>query len=254
GGLRNANDGKAFSIILNDMYSAGYSVYPHFYKFEKYGIPQARHRIIIVGIRKDQDVVYRVPSTKKFKVKTSKDAIETPPIPINATNNEQTKQSEDVIERLKFIKPGENAFTANIPEKYQLKVASVKISQIYRRLDPNKPAYTITGSGGGGTHVYHWQENRALTNRERARLQTFPDNFVFKGSKESVRKQIGMAVPVNGVKIIFEAILKTFAGLNYDYEDYNFSPIIQEKQINVYNIKNPTQMRLFEKKAEYKTA
>jgi DNA (cytosine-5)-methyltransferase 1 len=38
-------------------------------------------------------------------------------------------------------------------------------------------------------------EPRALTNRERARLQTFPDDFVFEGSKESVRKQIGMAVP-----------------------------------------------------------
>jgi DNA (cytosine-5)-methyltransferase 1 len=251
GGLRNANDGKAFSVIINDMFSAGYSIYPHLYKFEEYGIPQARHRIIIVGIRKDQNVIYKVPSTSKFKLKTSKEAIENPPISDDAENNEQTKQSEDVIERLKFIKPGENAFTANIPEKYQLKIASVKISQIYRRLDPNKPAYTITGSGGGGTHVYHWQENRALTNRERARLQTFPDNFVFKGSKESVRKQIGMAVPVCGVKIIFEAILKTFAGLNYNCVDYNLDPKIQENQIKVYNIKNPEKMLLFDKRVEY---
>lgn len=90
-----------------------------------------------------------------------------------------------------------------------------KISQIYKRLDPDKPSYTITGSGGGGTHVYHWSENRALTNRERARLQTFPDDFVFEGSKESVRKQIGMAVPAQGAKIIFEAVLKTFAGIDY---------------------------------------
>jgi DNA (cytosine-5)-methyltransferase 1 len=74
----------------------------------------------------------------------------------------------------------------------------------------NEPAYTITGSGGGGTHVYHWKEPRALTNRERARLQTFPDDFVFVGTKESVRKQIGMAVPPLGAKIIFEQILKCF--------------------------------------------
>ena len=40
------------------------------------------------------------------------------------------------------------------------------MSMIYKKLDPKKPAYTITGSGGGGTHVYHWEENRALTNRE----------------------------------------------------------------------------------------
>lgn len=90
------------------------------------------------------------------------------------------------------------------------------MSQIYRRLDPNKPAYTITGAGGGGTHVYHWSENRALTNRERARLQTFPDDFKFYGAKESVRKQIGMAVPVQGAKLILEALLKTFE--NTDYE------------------------------------
>ena len=79
----------------------------------------------------------------------------------------------------------------------------------------------MTGSGGGGTHVYHWTENRALTNRERARLQTFPDNFIFEGSKESVRKQIGMAVPVKGAKMIFDAILKTFVKIKYSYVKSN---------------------------------
>ena len=64
--------------------------------------------------------------------------------------------------------------------------------------------------------MYHWKENRALTNRERARLQTFPDNFIFHGSKESVRRQIGMAVPVEGVRIILESILKTFANVEYE--------------------------------------
>ena len=81
---------------------------------------------------------------------------------------------------------------------------------------PQFGPYTVTGSGGGGTHIYHWSEPRALTNRERARLQTFPDNYYFCGSKESVRKQIGMAVPPMGAKIIFEAILKTFASIPYE--------------------------------------
>ena len=97
-----------------------------------------------------------------------------------------------------------------------MKVKGAKISQIYKRLNPTKPAYTVTGSGGGGTHIYHYDEPRALTNRERARLQTFPDDYVFEGSKESVRKQIGMAVPVKGARIIFEAILNTFAGIEYE--------------------------------------
>lgn len=61
-----------------------------------------------------------------------------------------------------------------------------------------------------------WSENRALTNRERARLQTFPDDFVFSGSKESVRKQIGMAVPCDGAQIILEALLKTLQGIESD--------------------------------------
>ena len=137
-------------------------------------------------------------------------------IPEDAANNEKTKQSATVVERLKYIKPGQNAFTANLPEELQLNVKGAKISQIYKRLDPEKPAYTVTGSGGGGTHIYHYEEPRALTNRERARLQTFPDDYIFEGSKESVRKQIGMAVPSKGARIIFEAILKTFAGEEYD--------------------------------------
>jgi DNA (cytosine-5)-methyltransferase 1 len=110
-----------------------------------------------------------------------------------------------------------------LPEHLQLNVKGAKISQIYKRLDPAKPSYTVTGSGGGGTHVYHWEEPRALTNRERARLQTFPDDFVFCGSKESQRKQIGMAVPPRGAQVIFEAVLKSFAGIEYPYIEQNIS-------------------------------
>ena len=71
--------------------------------------------------------------------------------------------------------------------------------------------------------MYHWSEPRALTNRERARLQTFPDDFVFEGSKENVRRQIGMAVPVLGAKLIFEAVLNTFAGIPYPSVDSNIN-------------------------------
>ena len=220
GGLRNANDGNAFTKILSELREAGYVVTPHLYKFEEYGIPQARHRIIIIGIRNDlsKNTIFRVPSPEPYKEidNTCRKAIEDPPIPKDAFNNELTRQSETVIERLKHIKPGQNAFTADIPPELQLNVRGAKMSQIYKRLEPDKPSYTVTGSGGGGTHIYHWKEHRALTNRERARLQTFPDTFEFKGSKESVRKQIGMAVPCEGARIIFEAILNSFAGIEYE--------------------------------------
>lgn len=218
GGLQSANEGKAIQIIFNAMKQAGYRIYPNLYKFEQYGVPQARHRVIIIGIREDLPYEFKIPSTVPYEnIDVScKNAIENPSIPENAVNNERTVQSAKVIERLNHILPGQNAFTANLPEHLQLHVKGAQISQIYKRLDPTKPAYTVTGSGGGGTHIYHWEEPRALTNRERARLQTFPDNYVFKGSKESVRKQIGMAVPVKGAKIIFEAVLKTFAGIEYE--------------------------------------
>lgn len=220
GGLRNANDGNTFTKILDELKKAGkhgYTVIPHLYKFEEYGIPQARHRIIIVGIRNDIDISYHVPSPAPYAQinNTCRKAIEDPPIPSDALNNELTRQSATVIRRLEHILPGQNAFTADLPDELKLNVRGAKISQIYKRLEPEKPAYTVTGSGGGGTHIYHWSEPRALTNRERARLQTFPDTYKFIGSKESVRKQIGMAVPCQGAKIIFEAILKCFAGIEY---------------------------------------
>ena len=216
-GLSSANSGNAFEQILKDLASAGKSGYNltiHLYKFEEYGIPQARHRYIIVGMRKDLGLRFEVPRPSG-KLVTCQQAIENPPIKPNAKNHELTKQSQQVVERLSLIKPGENAWTAKLPKRLKLNVKGAQLSQIYKRLDPQRPSYTVTGSGGGGTHVYHWSENRALTNRERARLQTFPDSFEFVGSKESVRKQIGMAVPPAGAKIILESILKTLAGIPY---------------------------------------
>jgi DNA (cytosine-5)-methyltransferase 1 len=228
-GLRNANDGQIFGEILRELHQCGYSVYPHLYSFDQYGVPQARQRIIIVGIRRDVAIDYRVPSPAPYRKidVTSRNALENPPIREDAANNTLTRQSTQVIERLKWIKPGQNAFTADLPKNLRLNVMGAKISQIYKRLDPNKPAYTVTGSGGGGTHMYHWSEDRALTNRERARLQAFPDDFVFCGSKDSVRKQIGMAVPCSVAKIIVESILKSFAGIEYEFIQSSFEPILQ---------------------------
>lgn len=223
GGLSGANEGFAFPYILREMQRKGYTVVAHKYRFEEYGLPQARHRIIIVGLHNDL-----IASGKEFKVpkpttpkpsmmRTAKQALTEPPIPEWATNNELTRQSEVVKQRLAYIKPGKNAFNAaDMPEELRLNVRGAKLSQIYKRLDPNKPAYTVTGSGGGGTHIYHWEEPRALTNRERARLQTFPDWYKFIGNKENVRRQIGMAVPPDGAQVIFEALFKSLKGMHYE--------------------------------------
>src|SRR5699024_9545603 len=115
------------------------------------------------------------------------------------------------------IAPGKNAFNTEFDEDsgLRLNVKGATLSNIYRRLHPDEPAYTVTGSGGGGTHMYHWDEPRALTNRERARLQTFPDDFTFVGGRQSVRRQIGMAVPPQGAAMLFGALLNTMDGIEY---------------------------------------
>ena len=219
-GLQSANGGNAFKQILKDLGEAGrgYVLTPHLYKFEEYGVPQQRHRIVIIGIRKDLGLRFKVPApTSKNNYVSAREAIENPRISDDAQNHELTKQSAGVVERLKHIPAGENAWYEGIPQHLRLNVKGARMSQIYKRLDPKKPAYTITGSGGGGTHVYHWSEHRALTNRERARLQSFPDSFIFEGSKESARKQIGMAVPPVGAQAVISAVLKTFAGIPYEF-------------------------------------
>lgn len=224
GGLTSSRQSAAFKQILADMRAAGYRITPHMYHFEKYGVPQARHRIIIIGIRDDVDVTFRVPDPAAWNEAdvSARTALTVPPISNTAPNNELTRQSPTVVERLEHIPAGKSAFNSDLPERLQIKTAT-KISQIYRRLHPDKPSYTVTGSGGGGTHVYHWEEPRALTNRERARLQTFPDDFVFEGNKESVRRQIGMAVPVKGAQVIFEALIKSFAGIDYPWIESTYA-------------------------------
>lgn len=232
GGLSSSNEGSTFLTILNSLEKAGkykgYSLVPHLYKFENYGIPQTRHRILIVGIRKDLKIEFKVPSPELYSHidTSSKNALTNPRISESAANHELTRQAPHVVERLKHIKPGENAFNANLPDYLRLNINGAKISQIYKRLHPDKPSYTVTGSGGGGTHVYHYEEPRALTNRERARLQTFPDDFVFLGNKESVRKQVGMAVPVRGAQVVFEALFKTFSGIGYKHIESNMKNYI----------------------------
>jgi len=192
GGLSSSNEGKAFRMICNELEASGdhgYELTVHKYKAEEYGIAQKRHRIIMVGIRKDLKLKFHVPKpTTKDAHVSVKEALENPPILSTDFNHEFTKQSKTVIERLSHIKPGQNVWNADLPEHLKLNVKGAKLSQIYRRLNADQPSYTITGSGGGGTHGYHYKELRALTNRERARIQSFPDNFIFQGSKENVRK------------------------------------------------------------------
>ena len=219
-GLSSANEGAAFQQILHDLNHAGrygYTITAHLYPFEEYGVPQARHRYILIGIRGDLGKTFRVPKPSGV-LKTCREALEG--IPADALNNEMPVQSALVKRRLACIPEGLNVWQAEelglLPKELRLNVKGARLSSIYRRLDSKRPAYTVTGSGGGGTHMYHWSEPRALTNRERARLQTFPDDFKFFGSRSSVRRQIGMAVPCDGAQVILEALLRTLGDEPYE--------------------------------------
>lgn len=223
-GIRSAGSGD-FQIILDDMREAGYNLTVNLYRAEQYGIAQTRHRVIIVGIRKDIPVEFHVPDPAIYKDCdiSSKTALSN--IPADALNNEIRKLTKDVVRRLSLIRPGENIWQATdrlgdeFPDELKINTKT-KISQIYRKLDPEKPAYTVTAAGGGGTYMYHWTD-RELTNRERARIQTFPDNYEFVGKYSSVRKQIGMAVPCRLSEIVVTAILNSFAGIDYPWIEPN---------------------------------
>lgn len=223
-GIRSAGSGD-FQTIMDDMKAAGYKITANLYKAEQYGIPQTRHRVIIVGIRSDIDVEFRVPDPVQYQNCDISAFTALSNIPSSAPNNEIRKLSKDVIRRLSLIRPGENVWQAEerlgdmFPNELRIKTKT-KISQIYRKLDPAKPAYTVTAAGGGGTFMYHWTD-RELTNRERARIQTFPDNYEFVGKYSSVRKQIGMAVPCRLAEIVVSAVLNSFAGISYPWVKAN---------------------------------
>jgi DNA (cytosine-5)-methyltransferase 1 len=95
------------------------------------------------------------------------------------------------------------------------------MSNIYRKLKSDKPAYTVIASGGGGTWTYHYNKPRPLTNRERARLQSFPDDLIFKGSTTEVRRQIGNAVPPVGIYPFASRILDVLNGVTPEYNKDN---------------------------------
>lgn len=223
-GIRSAGSGD-FKTILSDLQDAGYKLVSNLYKAEEYGVPQTRHRVIIVGIRNDVDVDYKVPDPAIYSDCdiTTETALSN--IPEDAPNHETRKLSDKVVRRLSFIRPGENVWQAEeagrIPDDLRIHTKT-RISQIYRKLDPKKPAYTVTAAGGGGTFMYHWTD-RELTNRERARIQTFPDDFEFVGKYSSVRKQIGMAVPCDLAEVVTTAILNCFAGIDYPSVEPNLT-------------------------------
>lgn len=119
-------------------------------------------------------------------------------------------ETEAVVKRMAAIPPGGN-YEAVQGTEHEV---SGLMSGIYRRIHPLIPSPTVIARGGGGTWGYHYRRGRQrLTNRERARLQTFPDSFTFIGTSSEIRRQIGEAVPPLAAKRIAEALSKALERL-----------------------------------------
>ena len=192
-GILSANNGKAIKIITKRFEDTGYKLKIKLVNFADYGVPQMRERVLFIGIRDDINDEFNIPHPTHIKRHIScSDAFKE----INKTcvNNNLMKQLSTTTEKLQAIPEGGNF--KDLPTHLAVKGL---MSNIYRKLHRDQPAYTVIASGGGGTWTYHYEEPRALTNRERARLQTFPDNFIFQGNNTEVRRQIGNAVPAVGI-------------------------------------------------------
>ena len=208
-GLLSAHKGDAIKKIVDEFSKSGHIGYNVSYKlinFADFGVPQMRQRVIIVGARKDLKTKFVFPAyTHSNKHVSAKEAF----FEVDKViyNNERLNMADSTRKKLELIPPGGNY--KDIP-KYAKKNW---MSLIYKRLHPDLPSSTIVACGGGGTWGYHYAENRPITNRERARLQSFPDDFIFEGSTTEVRRQIGNAVPPHGIKPIAEEILKCIESL-----------------------------------------
>lgn len=228
-GMQTMQNGKIFEEILSifsDSVAMGGTTYHLFHRVIKavdFGIPQKRERLIIIGttisnilfddlweetkrdIEKEYpgyfdqvtvwDAIGNLPSV-------SQDGIVENPSPVTnyqkylscnnneITNHKQSNHSAKVIERMSKIGNGQN-YT-----ELQEKINSIH-SGSYGRLCWDEAAPTITTrfdtpAGGRFTHPV---ENRTLSPREAARIQSFPDDFVFYGAKREISRQIGNAVP-----------------------------------------------------------
>lgn len=246
-GLLSANKHQAIHRIISDFesISPGYLVKPKLYKFADYGVPQFRERVILVGIRMDTGFNFIHPQPeyglgRKYPYRTAGEALkDVEKVP---DNNEYQNIQPRTIEILKRIKAGGN-FT-DIPPDSPYYVKGM-ISHVYRRIHPDKPAATIIAGGGGGTWGYHYPEPRSLTNRERARLQTFPDDFVFEGSFTEIRRQIGNAVPPNGIVSIVESLIPLFKTDYHKVDLYSLS-----KDLQAMSIKDRLQVAELESESE----
>lgn len=185
--------GKTIKAIVDAFEHAGmgYKVKWEVLNTVNYEIAQERRRIVVVGVRSDLDTEFSYP-THSTVIKTIKDVIgDLPPLASgeqsNIPNHVAMSHSKQMLEKMSYIKDGGDRY--DIPEELRPKSGDVRK---YIRYDSTRPSVCVTGDM---RKIFHYEQNRALTCRELARIQSFPDSFVFEGKSIQIQQQIGNAVP-----------------------------------------------------------
>lgn len=234
-GFKSFNKGKVAIEVEEELRMAGYETNSAILKASDFGVPQDRKRFFIVGHRKDKggikfdftsiekqdkvnvgDALADLPSLKngdKIDSSQYKHKAKHPYTEImrekskSATQNLVTESKPHIIDRYRVIKQGENWKAAQLKGLLNTYSSTKHThSGIYKRLEADKPAVTI--SNYRKSMLIHPYEDRGLSLREAARLQSFPDNFRFEGTLSFQQQQVGNAVPPLLAKVIFKQIIK----------------------------------------------
>ena len=181
-GILTMQDGKVYKEILHQLTEAGYpDVSVRILEAAEYGVPQLRTRAIFIGNRLGLPNPYPAATRQKTSYATIDEAIEDlKHLEFNAAiNHHGTTHSKVMEARLAAIPPGGSLYET--------------FRDAWKRQYKGRPSMAIK-ENHGGVHV-HYELNRVLTAREMARLQTFPDEFIFSGTFKKAYWQIGNAVP-----------------------------------------------------------
>lgn len=205
--LASPRNAEHFEQLLKRANAMGYNVEAKVLNAADFGVPQTRKRLFILGVRKDLGHVITLPQGRVMasEWRTVHDAIGDLPEPRSMhgrlySNHLPDKISDLNRERISHVSPGGGR--SDIPERLRLPCHAVSVEVaghrgVYGRLDWNKPAGTITTKCNSFTRgrFAHPTENRNISMREAARLQSFSDDFVFEGGTVDVAHQVGNAVP-----------------------------------------------------------
>lgn len=190
---------------------ADYRLTPHFYVAADYGVAQTRQRFVLVGLRRDEPGAFIVPrpTTPIGSWLTVRDVIgDLPEPPLDYTdhpdwaNHQRARVTQANIDRFSHVPPGggwqDIPFERRLPCHQVVDTSRGGWPDVFGRLEWDGQCPTITGAFDSFTRgrYGHPEHNRPLTPREAARLQGFPDDFVFVGNRHNVRHQIGNAVPI----------------------------------------------------------